>query len=93
LGGGKGEGIAHGVSTGEVELGIFHYFYPHMIIFLFLKILPFALFSIFLIFITIFLIQMSNKRLIEWEEYEQNTSKWTCFNGQLVKWANLRLPT
>jgi len=24
-------GIAHGVSSGEVELGIFHYFYPHII--------------------------------------------------------------
>jgi len=54
LGGGKGEGIAHGVSTGEVELGIFHYFYPHMIIFLFLKILPFALFFYYFLFSLVF---------------------------------------
>jgi hypothetical protein len=75
-------GIAHWVSSGEVELGIFHYFYPHIINYYIFLILPFSLFSIIFYFHYYFFIQMSNKRLIEWEEYEQNTSKWTCF-----KWA------
>jgi hypothetical protein len=87
--GGGGLGIAHRVSSGEVELGIFHYFYPHIInyyiCFLIYLLHYFLLFSIFYFRYYFFYSNVQQEANRMGRSMNKNTSKWTCLNGQLVK--------